>query len=38
MIIVGAKVKKRIPIYSERLQLSPYASYTGGGLVATGRF
>ena len=38
MIITGAKIKRRIPIYSERLQLSPYANYTGFGLVAAGRF
>lgn len=38
MIITGAKIKRRVPIYSQRFQLSPYASYTGAGLVAMGRF
>ncbi|HEX2571640.1 MAG TPA: hypothetical protein VH877_18920 [Polyangia bacterium] len=38
MIVLGAKLKRQFPVYSERLQLTPYATYTGGGLVARGRF
>jgi hypothetical protein len=38
LLIVGLTVKKPVPIYTERLQLLPYAGQTGVGLVATGSF
>lgn len=38
MIIAGARVKHRVPVFSDRLRLSPFASATGGGILASGRF
>jgi hypothetical protein len=38
MIIAGARVHKRVPVFTDRLFLSPYASAGGGGILASGRF
>ena len=38
LIIAGARITKQVPVFSDRFRLSPFASATGGGLSATGRF
>jgi hypothetical protein len=38
MIIAGARVTKKVPVFSDRLRLAPYATNGGGGLLASGRF
>lgn len=38
MIIAGARSKHKVPVFSEKLKMLPYASSQGGGLTVTGRF
>jgi hypothetical protein len=38
MIIAGAKSKRKVPVFSDRLRVSPYATWDGGGVAVTGRF
>lgn len=38
LIIAGAVSRKRVPVYGDRLQITPMATLGGSGVMASGRF
>lgn len=38
LIIAGAVSRKRVPVYGDRLQITPMATLGGSGILASGRF